>query len=117
MNGMLKKTTLSIATAVVALTGLAAAPANAQEDRNVQIINETQHAIVRFYASNVSRDSWEEAILGQDVLPVGQSVNINFDDGSGACLYDFKAVFDDGEELVRSGIDVCSIGTYRYTEG
>lgn len=117
MNGMLKRITLSTVTAVVALTGLAAAPANAQEDRNVQIINETQHAIVQFYASNVSRDTWEEDILGQDVLPIGQSVNINFDDGSGACLYDFKAVFDDGEELVRNGIDVCTIGTYRYTEG
>ena len=115
MNGMLKRLAISAA-AAVAMTGLAAAPANAQ-DRNVQIINETQHAIVQFYASNVSRDTWEEDILGRDVLPVGQSVNINFDDGSGACLYDFKAIFDDGEELVRSGIDVCSIGTYRYTEG
>lgn len=116
MNGILKKLTISVMTALVALIGLAAAPATAQ-DRNVQIINETQHTIVQFYASNIGRDTWEEDILGQDILPVGQSVNVNIDDGSGACLYDFKAVFDDGEELVRNRIDVCSISTYRYTEG
>jgi len=114
MNRMLKKLTISIAAAVVALIGLAA-PASAQ-DRNVLIINETQHAIVQFFASNIGVDDWQEDILGEDVLPVGQSVNINIDDGTEACLYDFKAVFDDGEELVRNRIDVCTIGTYRYTE-
>lgn len=32
------------------------------------------------------------------------------DDGTGAC------VFDDGDELVRNRIDVCTTSTYRYTE-
>jgi hypothetical protein len=115
MNRMSKKLTVSMM-ASAAFMGLAAAPASAQ-DRNVVIINETRHAIVQFYASNIGRGTWEEDILGEQVLPVGQSVNINIDDGTEACLYDFKAVFDDGEELVRNRIDVCSISTYRYTEG
>ena len=115
MITMLTKLTISIMLAAVALVGLAAAPAGAQ-DRHVQIINETRHTIVEFYASNIGRNTWEEDILGDDVLPVGQSININIDDGTDACLYDFKAVFDDGDELVRNRIDVCSIGTYRYTE-
>ena len=41
---------------------------------------------------------------------------INIDDGSGACLYDFKAVFDDGDVLTRNQINVCQISEYRYTE-
>lgn len=77
---------------------------------------ETRHTIVRFYASNVGEKDWEEDILGQDVLRPGQSVTVNVDDGSGYCLYDFKAVFDDGDELVRSRIDVCEVSSYRYTE-
>lgn len=112
---MLRKLAISFLVAVAALIGLAAAPAAAQ-DRNVRIVNETRHTMVEFYASNIGRDTWEEDILGQDVLQVGQSVNINIDDGTGACLYDFRAVFDDGDELVRNRIDVCTIGTYRYTE-
>lgn len=116
MHRMLKILTISIVTAVVALISLAAAPANAQ-DRNVQVVNETQHAIVQFFASNVERGTWEEDILGENVLPVGGAVNVNIDDGSGACVYDFKAVFEDGQELVRTGIDVCTTSTYTYTEG
>lgn len=116
MHRMLKLLTMSFVTAVVAVLSLAAAPANAQ-DRHVQVVNETQHAIVQFFASNVERGTWEEDILGENVLPVGQSANINIDDGSGACVYDFKAVFEDGQELVRNGIDVCTTSTYTYTEG
>ena len=103
---------LAIMVATTALTpGMASA-----EDRRVRVINETRHIIVRFYASNVNATSWEEDILGQQVLKPGQSVVMNIDDGSGYCLYDFKAVFDDGDALERKRIDVCKISSYRYTE-
>lgn len=101
---------------VVAGASLLAATQASAEDRRVRIINETRHTIVKFYASNVSATDWEEDILGQDVLEPNQSVVINVDDGSGYCLYDFKAVFDDGDELEKKRIDVCKIETYRYTE-
>jgi hypothetical protein len=100
--------------AVATLAGAAAAPALAQENRRVKIINETGFTMVRFYASNVSRNNWEEDILGQAVLRNGQSVTVNIDDGTGACRFDFKAVFDDGDELVRNDINVCRISSYRY---
>ena len=103
--------------ATIALAAVSASTARADgEDRRVRIINETNHTITHFYGSNVGTDRWEEDILGQDVLPPGKSVVINFDDGTGYCLYDFKAVFEDGDELVRSRIDVCKVSTYRYTE-
>ena len=103
---------LAIMVATTALTpGMASA-----EDRRVRVLNETRHIIVRFYASNVNATSWEEDILGQQVLKPGQSVVMNIDDGSGYCLYDFKAVFDDGDALERKRIDVCKISSYRYTE-
>ena len=102
-------------TAAVIMSSFASAPAVA-EDRRVRIINDTRHTMVRFYASNSSRTNWEEDILGQRVLPAGQSVMINIDDGSGACLFDFKAVFDDGDVLIRNQINVCQISQYRYSE-
>lgn len=103
---------LAVMVATTALTpGMASA-----EDRRVRIINETRHTIVRFYASNVNASGWEEDILGREVLRPGASVVMNIDDGSGYCLYDFKAVFDDGDSLVRNRVDVCKISSYRYTE-
>ena len=73
--------------------------------------------MTHFYASNSGRNDWEEDILGEDVLPSGASVRINIDDGSGACIYDFKARFADGDELIRYRINVCEITEYRYTAG
>jgi hypothetical protein len=49
-------------------------------------------------------------------LEPGQDTMINIDDGTGHCHYDFKAVFDDGDVLERHDINVCEIGSYRYTE-
>lgn len=111
-NRLKAELALAVMVATTALTpGMAAA-----EDRRVRIINETRHIIVRFYASNVNATSWEEDILGSSVLKPGGSVTVNIDDGSGYCLFDFKAVFDDGNSLVRQRVDVCKISSYRYTE-
>lgn len=111
-----RKFKFAAAAAAIALTSTVAAisaPAVAQ-DRRVVIINNTGFTMVNFYASNSSRTSWEEDILGSDVLRSGQRVRINIDDGTGACLFDFKAVFSDGDELIRQGINVCQITTYTY---
>ena len=85
-------------------------------DRRVQIINESRHDIVALYGVNVDARDWRESLLGEDRLPAGASVVLNFEDGSGYCRYKFRAVFDDGIELVRPSINVCEVGTYRYTD-
>jgi len=86
------------------------------EDRRVRIINETRHTMVHFYASNISVIDWQEDILGRSVLRAGSDVVINIDDGTGHCEYDFKAVFDDGDSVVKHDINVCKVSFYRYTE-
>ena len=116
MTALNWKPRLAAIGAMVTLLALAATAAHAAEDRHVRIINETQHSMVHFYASNVSVDSWQEDILGEDVLPAGGDVVIDIDDGTGHCEYDFKAVFDDGEVLIRRRINVCEITSYRYSQ-
>ncbi|TKA94960.1 hypothetical protein FAZ78_19440 [Cereibacter changlensis] len=95
------------------LLGAVAGPA-AAADRRVQIVNETGFTMVEFYGSNKGSQSWEEDILGQDVLEDGQSVVINFDDESGYCKFDFRAVFEDGDEVVEAGVNVCEIGSFTF---
>ena len=104
------------AAALLAVSLLTSTAARAGEDRHVRIINETEHTIVRFYASNTAADSWQEDILGEDVLKPGSDVNINIDDGTGHCKYDFKAVFDNGQSLIKHNVNVCEITSYRYTD-
>lgn len=103
-----------LSTALSAVVAMAGALPAAALDRNVRIVNDTGFAIMEFYGSNQGTDSWEEDILGNDILRSGESVLIDFDDGSGYCKFDFKAVFDDGDVLTANGINVCKIGTYTY---
>jgi hypothetical protein len=104
---------LLTALAAIAISTVTALPSYAQ-DRRVRIVNDTDFTLVQFYGSNKGSKSWEEDILGSDVLRPGQSVNINFDDGTGYCKFDFKAVFDDGDVLIRKNINICEIGTFTY---
>lgn len=83
-------------------------------DRRVTIVNQTGYTITNFYGSNTGSKSWEEDILGQDVLPSGSSVVVNFDDASGYCKFDFKAVFEDGDELVKEAVNICEVSTFTY---
>ena len=109
------RTALACAALALAAATTVTAPALAL-DRNVKIINETSYDMVRFYGSNVGADSWQEDILGSDILYSGKSVSIDFDDQSGYCVFDFKAVFSDGDEIVSERINVCEVGTYRYSD-
>lgn len=97
---------------LIAVLGLST-PAWA-ENRSVTIVNNTGFTMTNFYGSNVGENTWQEDILGEDVLLSGTQVAINFDDATGYCIFDFKAVFEDGDELVREKVNVCEVGTFTY---
>ncbi len=99
--------------ASLAILATTALPTAAQ-DRRVTIVNDTDFTIVRFYGSNKGSDSWEEDILGSDVLGPNSSVSINFDDGTGYCKFDFRAEFNDGDVLIKKDVNICEIGTFTY---
>ncbi|MHA6297231.1 hypothetical protein [Devosia sp. CAU 1758] len=84
-------------------------------DRRVKINNVSSYDIYEFYASNTGADTWQEDILGNDILPSGSSVMINIDDGSGYCKYDFKAVFEDGDEAISADNNVCELTEFNFT--
>jgi hypothetical protein len=104
--------TLGLAVGVLLL----AAGAVEALDRRVRIVNESKVDIVGLYGVNVDSRDWQDSLLGDDILPAGGSVVLNFDDGSGYCRYRFRAVFDDGVDVERASVNVCEVGTYRYTD-
>jgi hypothetical protein len=111
-------TSAAVAEPVFVAKTAASAPATQSRDgynRRVRIHNQTGWTMLRFYASDSRQDSWEEDILGDDVLSSGESIVMNIDDGSGACVYDFKAEFTNGQELTRMNVNVCEIADYYYT--
>lgn len=85
-------------------------------DRHVTVSNESSKNIIEFYGSNMGTGEWQEDILGVDILASGEEADINFDDATGYCKFDFKVVFDDDSEIVEDGFNVCDLGTFTVTD-
>lgn len=109
--------------ALVAVAPPAPPPARAESpsaarpaDRRVEIINETGVALTELYATNIGVEGWGEDRLGDRVLHPNERVTLDFDDGSGACWFDLRAVFDDGDVVVRRNFNVCKETGWRLFE-
>ncbi|WP_224701763.1 hypothetical protein [Devosia aquimaris] len=85
-------------------------------DRTVSVNNLTGSVMTEFYASNTGTNDWQEDILGDQVVGAGETATINIDDGSGYCKFDFKAVFDDGTEVISPDNNVCELTDFNITE-
>ena len=100
------------------LMALAFAAAASADPVTFTLVNGAEDDLMEFYASPPGVQSWEEDILGEDILEPGDSVEITIADGREDCDYDFLAVFEtyDGEEyeLEHEGIEICDGQTYVY---
>ena len=107
-----------VATALfVATAGVAMADNN---NREVTIVNSTGVAMNNFYSSNSAVTDWGPDQLGSnETLAAGASKAWNFDDHSGACLFDFKAIFVDSgghsHQAIRQRINVCQVSTFTFS--
>lgn len=104
---------LSLAALLVASAAVSSAVA---ADRKVTVHNATSQTLTEFYASNTGTDDWEEDILGKQELAPGEEIEVDIDDGTGKCKFDFQGVFEDGDKVVKTGINVCQVGTFTFTE-
>jgi hypothetical protein len=78
--------------------------------------NQSGFNIDEFYASPANTDSWGEDILGQDVLEGGTSGTVTIADGSDQCVYDLKAVDEDGVEHELTDLDICKNPTVTFNK-
>ena len=90
--------------AVTGFLAVSAIGAASAANRHVDIDNATGLTMSEFYASATNADDWEEDILGSDTLADGEIFDVDIDDGTGACKFDFKAVFTDGTSHVRRSV-------------
>lgn len=81
---------------------------NDGNNRAMRILNNTGQTIMFLYWSNVATNSWGDDRLGNGVLADGQDWNVIVDDGSGACVFDFRADLADGRRIERRAVNVCT---------
>ncbi|MGK7901798.1 MAG: COP23 domain-containing protein [Hormoscilla sp.] len=73
--------------------------------RSLRIENNSGQNIVALYVDSSGSRTWSQEQLGHGALRNGQSVNANL---SGDCMYDIKAVFQNGQSMERRQVDTCS---------
>lgn len=100
---------------IAAILFVASAVSAAAESGRMTISNDTGVTILRFYASSGEGSNlWGPDRLGNDDLQSGYYIDMHFDDGTGNCMWDFKAEFADGDIVESMAVNVCVESTWRY---
>jgi len=74
-------------------------------DYYVEITNNTGYTIMYMYVSPAKSDSWEEDVLGDDVMPDGETRRVNLT-GYKSSMFDIRLVDEDGDKYTFWNVDV-----------
>ena len=74
-------------------------------DYYVDITNRTGYTIMYMYVSPAKSDSWEEDVLGKDVLPDGDTRRVTLT-GFRSPVFDIRLVDSDGDKYTFWNINV-----------
>ncbi|SDE59441.1 hypothetical protein [Limimaricola pyoseonensis] len=99
-------------TRIALLLALLAAPAAQAQGRTetLRVENRSGIVLVRLFASPVTDEYWRDDLLGEYVLPSGQSADVTIRN-VGECLYDLLMMFEDGD-VIAGQVDVCTATRY-----
>jgi len=106
--------TLIAALALASLGG--AAQAQSHLIRNLDLVNNAHAPVAAFFASAAGTNRWNADLLEGHALNTNFFVQLDLDDPSGACRYDFKTVFTDGTSMIRHNVDLCASQTLKLID-
>ena len=66
--------------------------------------------------SGPANRGWVITILHGDVIRPGESWDINIDDGTGYCKYDFMAKFVDDTQAKKDNVNVCEVADFYFND-
>ena len=90
---------------VAAVMLLCASAAALAADYYVDITNKTGYTIMYMYVSPAKSDSWEEDVLGDDVLSDGKTQRVTLT-GYKSSIFDIRLVDEDGDKYTFWNVDV-----------
>jgi hypothetical protein len=109
----------ALAAVLAGATLVATATASFADQRNFTVVNGSSIVLSHLFVSTTDTSSWEEDILGRDVLNPNESVDVYFsqhDGDAGQCLYDIKVVGQQGETGYLYKIDLCQTSTVTFND-
>ncbi|KKB76203.1 hypothetical protein VW29_20885 [Devosia limi DSM 17137] len=102
-----------LATLALLMTALPAAAQTVE----FTLTNDSTQALHFFYTSPSNENDWGDDLLGDTgTLEAGMEGTVTIGDGSDQCLYDFKFITGEGNELIVNEIDICTLASYTLSE-
>lgn len=99
-----------LAAAAVLACLVVPAVGSAADARDITVVNATGKPVYSLFISPVGIETWEEDVLGVDVLADGESVRIEFSGyADDQCSFDILATNEDGDEWLLPDVDLCSV--------
>ena len=83
--------------------------------QDFEVVNKTGYVIEQLHVAPSRQQSWEEDVLGEDVLVDGDRTEIVFDRSEDTCMWDIKVTYDDGEVAAWQGINLCKVSVVSLT--
>ncbi len=74
-------------------------------DGYIEVTNDTGFDIYFLYISHEDSDSWEEDVLGNDILEYGETVRVDVT-GYPSSIFDVRAEDEDGDTYTIWGVDI-----------
>ncbi|MCG8477963.1 MAG: hypothetical protein MI724_02630 [Spirochaetales bacterium] len=74
-------------------------------DGYIEVTNDTGFDIYLLYISHEDSDSWEEDVLGSDILAYGETVRVDVT-GYPSSIFDVRAIDEDGDTYTFWGVDI-----------
>jgi hypothetical protein len=95
------------------LVAIVAPQALADKD-DFYVYNNSSRDIYYLYISESSLPTWQDDVLGSDILESGDGFQVVFGNTNpNVCLYDFRAELEDGDVVENYEINVCTNDYYQ----
>lgn len=98
---------LTLGTLALAAVTLAAPRVASANDADFTLVNKTGYQIDEVYISSANSSKWGRDVMGDNALGNNRQVNITFPHGNGACIFDIKVKYQDGDTAEWSKVDLC----------
>ena len=87
------------------------------DPRDFTLENDSLAYVTNLYVSPTSSNTWGDDVLGRDVLPPGESVDITFDTSlDRTCIYDLLVVTEGGAQTRKNRENLCTTSIEYYSE-
>jgi hypothetical protein len=85
------------------------------DQRDFTLTNNSSVDIASVYISPTGVDTWGADAMATDILPAGESVDMNFSGSDdAACVYDIKVLGTQGQEGYLYKVDLCRVSQVTF---